>query len=112
MSYNYSKDAEILISSLKGFEREKFETWYKEKNIFITIQEYMQFIVYMNDENIKNDLKEKIKDIAIDTGIQFQSNLIPVIENSKIDIDELKRFFVFCRNNIGSSSIVNFLNNK
>jgi hypothetical protein len=110
--YNYSKDAELLISSLKEFDREKFEKWYKEKNIFISIQDYLQYIVYMNDEKIKIDLTEKIKDIEIYIDLKFQTNLISIIKKSNIDIDFLKRFYIFCIKNIGSGAIIQYLNKK
>jgi len=112
MNYIYSKDAEILISSLKEFDRDEFEKWHKEKNVFISIQDYMQFIVYLNDGKIKLNLLEKIKDIKINIDLKFQTNLIPIIEKTNIDVDNFKKFFVFCTLNIGSGAIVYYLNEK
>jgi len=110
--YNYSNDAEILIKSLKDFKKSDFEKWHKEKNIFISINDYMQYIIFMNDEATKSQLTDKIKDIVIDIDLNFQTNLIPVIEKTNIDLDNLKRFYIACTRNIGSGNILTYLNKK
>ena len=112
MEYLYSNDANILAKDLKDFDKVAFEKFYKEKNIFITIQTYMQYLVYMDNIKTKTEILEKTKDVKIDVDLKFQKELEPIIKQSNIDIDILKKYYLLSIQTIGSSSIFYYYNEK
>ncbi len=114
MKFNYSNDSKTLIESLKNFDIKDFENWYINNNIYISINDYMQFIIYLKDEKIKLELLNKIQQINFNNDLKFEfnENLKIIIENSNINIEDFKKFYYLNFINIGSISIFYYLNSK
>lgn len=112
MKFNYSHDCELLIKSLNNFDKLEFEKWYKEKNIYITKNDYMAYLLIK--ENLKDYeiFKNKIKNIILDIDFEYVPELLPIIKNSNIDIEEFKKGYYLQFLTIGSNFIVIYLNDK
>lgn len=112
MELKYNSESSLFISTLKDFKKEDFEKWYIENNVYINIVCYLEYAIINADINKKFKFLGEIKDIVIDESIKFQKQMLPIIENTNLDIYNLKRFFMLQRQIIGTGSILQYYDYK
>jgi len=113
MDYIYGEQAQILIDSLKSFDKEDFIKWRKKNNIYITYVTYLEFIVFLKSKDKIKDFEQKIRileDVKIDIELFFSEALQTIIENTNVNIELLKKFYLFSHKMIGDQHILTYLN--